>query len=178
MITLNHNILFQSQAAFFGFLSSQTLHVTSHMNGQPVTVLVDCGSTHNIIQPRLVSHLHLLTEPITLFSFMVGNSQHIHCDGYCPTVNIQLPKFTLPFFILIVEGADVILGIAWLSTLGRLSADFSIPELCFTKDGVPCTLRGESMVQQVSPSSLTTLIRHDSVASLHTMLIQPRQPTH
>lgn len=46
-----------SEAAFFGLTSTKTLRVTEHLKGHPVTTLVDCGSTHNIIQPRVASFL-------------------------------------------------------------------------------------------------------------------------
>ncbi|KAK9070431.1 hypothetical protein SSX86_010833 [Deinandra increscens subsp. villosa] len=164
-----------SDAAFFGLSSSQTLRVTGTISGHPVTILVDCGSTHNILQPRIASLLHLPTEPIIPFSVMVGNGQHIGCTSVCPAVQLQVQKsqFTLPCFIIPVEGADVILGVAWLRTLGRLSADFAIPEITFTKDGKECTLTGDPLAQPVSPSSLSTLLRHKSIASLHTILYQP-----
>ncbi|XP_022024212.1 uncharacterized protein LOC110924519 [Helianthus annuus] len=162
-----------SDTAFFGISSNQTLCVTGYISGKLVQILVDSGSTHSIIQPRIASQLQLLTKPIVPFSVVVGNGQFIQCTGYCPDVQFQVKKtqFQIPFFILPVEGADVVLGISWLSTLGRLTVDFSIPEISFIKDGTPCTLTGEPLNRQVTPSSLTTLLKHNSIASLHTMHI-------
>ncbi|KAK9058307.1 hypothetical protein SSX86_023148 [Deinandra increscens subsp. villosa] len=176
-ISTTPQFLSLSNAAYFGLSSTQTLRVTGHIAGKPVTILVDCGSTHNIIQPRVASSLNLSTETIPSFTVMVGNGEHIPCSGYCPNVSVQLRKanFTIPFYILPVEGADVILGIAWLGTLGRLSADFSIPEISFKLHGEEHTLTGDPLTQPVSPSSLSSLIRHNSIASLHTLIYQPTQ---
>ncbi|KAK9073457.1 hypothetical protein SSX86_007781 [Deinandra increscens subsp. villosa] len=172
-------LLSLSDAAFFGLSSSQTLRVKGLIANHPVTILVDCGSTHNIIQPRIASLLSLPTQSIYPFFVMVGNGQHIQCSGYCPMVQllVQNSKFSLPFFVIPVEGADVILGVAWLSTLGRLSADFSVPEITFTKDGQACTLTGDPLAQPASPSTLSTMIRQNAIASLHTLTYQHLNPT-
>ncbi|XP_022023391.1 uncharacterized protein LOC110923629 [Helianthus annuus] len=169
-----------SDAAYFGLSSIQTLRVTGFINGRPVTVLVDCGSTHNIIQPRIASLFALPSKPLEPFNVMVGNGQFISCRHYCPEVNLHLQKtaFSIPFFVLPIEGADLVLGIAWLSTLGSIVADFSIPQISFHKDGRQCTLKGEPLSKHLSSSSLSALIKHGSVASLHTLVIdtQPPQP--
>ncbi|XP_076922178.1 uncharacterized protein LOC143583878 [Bidens hawaiensis] len=164
-----------SDAAFFGMSSIQTLRVTGYINGTPVTVLIDCGSTHNIIQPRIAANLHLDTKPLNPFVVMVGNGDFIHCQGHCPEVPIQLQKanFIIPFFIFPVQGADVVLGISWLRTLGSITADFSVPNISFVQNGSHTTLRGEPISRLVSPSSLSALIRHDSVASIHMLIMEP-----
>ncbi|KAL7585896.1 uncharacterized protein LOC111901634 [Lactuca sativa] len=167
-----------SEAAFFGLQSPRTLRVTGHINGHPVTTLIDCGSTYNIIQPRLVSLLKTTPATITPFPVMVGNGQHLECNSFFPNVPLELNKttFSVPLFVLPVEGADVILGVTWLSTLGPLVADFSIPQLSFTINNHPCILRGEPLTSPVSPSSLHTLIRKNSVASFHTLICHHQPP--
>lgn len=167
-----------SDAAFFGISSVQTLRVKGSINGKPVTILVDCGSTHNIIQPRIASGLNLPKNDIEPFSVMVGNGQMIRCSRYCPTVPLQIQQlsFNIPLFILPIEGADLVLGISWLGSLGRLTADFSVPEISFIKDGATVTLKGEPLAQPISPSSLSTLIRHGSIASIHTLVMQNTTP--
>ncbi|GJT64869.1 ty3-gypsy retrotransposon protein [Tanacetum coccineum] len=104
--------------------SSQTLRITGFINTYPVTVLIDCGSTHNIVQPRIAAYLNLSCQPLEPFRVMVGNGQFIHCSEYCSDVTLQLQKtkFTIPFFVLPVEGADVVLGISWLGALGTITA--------------------------------------------------------
>ncbi|KAL4570619.1 hypothetical protein LXL04_026277 [Taraxacum kok-saghyz] len=161
-----------SDAAFFGLHSHRALRVTGHINGQPVTTLIDCGSTHNIIQPRIANLLNLTPTPITPFPVMIGNGQHLECNGFFPTLPLQLNyvTFQVPLFVLLVEGTDIILGLAWLSSLGPLMADVSIPQLSFTIQNQTYVLRGEPLNGPISPSSLHTLIHKQSVASLHTLL--------
>lgn len=62
---------------------------------------------------------------------MVGNSSQLDCSGLCPQVPITLQDHLLyiPFYLLPIEGADVVLGMKWLRILGPLLADFSIPKI-------------------------------------------------
>nr|GEV26918.1 hypothetical protein [Tanacetum cinerariifolium] len=167
-----------SASAYFGMSSAQTLQITGFISTYPVMVLIDCGSTHNIVQPRIAKQLNLPTNPLEPFRVMVGNGQFIHCSEYCSDVTLQLQKtkFTILFFVLPVEGADVVLGISWLGALGTITADFSVPQISFVKDGNHFTLRGEPRTQQVSSSSLSTMLKHDFIASIHTLTMEPKPP--
>nr|GEW32370.1 hypothetical protein [Tanacetum cinerariifolium] len=167
----NPHFLALSDAAYFGLHSQRAIRITGYIYGQPVTILIDCGSTHNIIQPRIASLLPITPTNIKPFPVMVGSCQFLECKALLPTTPLEVNKtqFHVPLFIIDVAGADVILGLAWLSSLGPILADFSIPQLSFTVKGKQCTVRGEPLAAPVTPSSLNSLIRKNSVASLHTM---------
>ena len=117
-----------SPQACIGQIFPKTLKFKGLLHGLVVTVLIDTRSTHNILQPRIASHLHLPHTPIPNFSIMVGNGSRINCAGFCPHTPITLQShiFTLPFYLFPIEGADVILGMAWLRTLDLINADFSV----------------------------------------------------
>ncbi|GKF14895.1 ty3-gypsy retrotransposon protein, partial [Tanacetum coccineum] len=91
--------------------------------------------THNIVQPRIAAYLNLSRQPLEPFRVMVGNGQFIHCSEYCSDVTLQLQKtkFTIPFFVLPVEGADVVLGISWLGALGTITAVLSPTNLIYAE---------------------------------------------
>lgn len=72
-------------------------------------VLVDTRSTH-ILQPGIAEHLEPPTSPIPKISVMAGNDSHLHCQGVCNNVPINLQLFCLPFYLLPIEWADVVLG--------------------------------------------------------------------
>ncbi|KAJ0907444.1 putative aspartic peptidase domain superfamily [Helianthus annuus] len=169
-----------SPAAFFGMSSPQTLRLQGFILGKPVTVLVDCGSTHNIMQPRIATALSLPTHPLPPFPVMVGNGQLLHCEGHCPSVPVKLHNahFDIPFFLFQIQGADIVLCVTWLGSLGSITADFSIPELSFTINGTPTTLRGSPLTQPVTPGSLSSLLRHDSIDSMHTLVMDSSPSVH
>ncbi|GKB94316.1 ty3-gypsy retrotransposon protein [Tanacetum coccineum] len=168
-----------SPAALLGVTSPHTLRVTGHIKGHAVTILVDSGSTHNIIQPRIASFLNLAITPIPSFPVMIGNGSHLHCQGFCQTVPLYLQNtpFTMPFFILPIAGADVVLGMQWLGSLGPIVADFSIPQISFQHKGSNITLSGEPLSSLVSPSTIHHLMQKEAVASMHTLIFQHTSPS-
>ncbi|XP_058766993.1 uncharacterized protein LOC131640630 [Vicia villosa] len=166
-----------SPQAATGQFCPQTLKFKGSIAGLPVMVLVDTGSTHNIMQPRIAQHLNLHTTPINQFSVMVGNGSHLQCEGICDNVEIMLQNkpFNLPFYLLPIEGADIVLGMAWLRTLGPIQADFSIPSLTFQYLTKPITLTGDPNTYPTHTSfhQLKQLIHTDAVASFHLLLMEP-----
>lgn len=70
--------------------SPKTLRFTASIHGHLVSVLVDSGSSHNILQPRVAAFLGLPAQPIDEFSVMVGNGSFLHCKGLCPDVPITI----------------------------------------------------------------------------------------
>jgi hypothetical protein len=85
---------------------------------------------YNPVLPHTTTFQH---NPFPQFSVMVGNGSHLNCQGICPSVPITLHQkhFHLPFYLFPIEVADVVLGMAWLRTLGPIQADFSIPSITF-----------------------------------------------
>ncbi|KAL0322348.1 UNVERIFIED_CONTAM: hypothetical protein Scaly_2531200 [Sesamum calycinum] len=86
---------------------------SAHIRDHPVSVLVDSGSSHNILHPRVASYLHLSVEPLPCFTIMVGNGASITCKDHCHSVlmAIQGHDFTVPVYLLPIHGADVVLGV-------------------------------------------------------------------
>ncbi|XP_058742588.1 uncharacterized protein LOC131615102 [Vicia villosa] len=170
-----------SPQALTGHYHPQTLKFKGKIHGLTVMVLVDTGSTHNIMQPRIAQHLNLPTTPINQFSVMVGNGSHLQCEGICNNVQILLQNkpFTLPFYLLPIEGADIVLGMAWLRTLGPIQADFSIPSLTFQHQNTPLTLTGDPNSTPINTSfhQLRQLIHTDAIASFHLLIMEPIQNT-
>lgn len=99
--------------------SLKALKFKGSIHGLSVSVLIDTGSTHNILQPRTATHLHIPHSPTQPLSVMVGNGSYIDCAGFCSSVPISLQNtlFHIPFHLFPIEGADVVLGLDWLTTL-------------------------------------------------------------
>jgi hypothetical protein len=165
-----------STQAVTGKFSPQTLRFKGLIRGELVMVLIDTGSTHNILQPRIATQFNLPTEPIPNFSVMVGNGNHLACHGMCPNVPITLQQaqLDLPFYLLPIKGANVVLGMVWLETLGPIQADFSIPSLTFNHHNEPITLIGipKYTPTQSTFTQLCHLVHTNSIASFHLLTFQ------
>lgn len=143
-------------------------------------VLVDTDITHNILQPRLAQLLNLPTSIIPQFSIMVGNGSHLKCKGiylYVP-LTLQNQQFSLPFYLIPIEGVDVFLGMAWLGTLGPSNADFSIPSLTFSHKNTTITLKGNPQTHPTITSfqQFCQLVHTDLIVSLYLMIFEEIQP--
>ena len=162
-----------------GQFSPHTLKFKSLLQELQVTVLIDTGSTHNILQPRIATHLNLPLQPILNFSVMVRNGSHIQCDGLCSEVHINLQghTFGIPFYLFPIAGVDVVLGMEWLQSLGTIIAEFSIPSITFTYNNQEITLTGEPITPPLFASyhHIQHDLHTDSIASLHLLTYAPTQ---
>lgn len=171
-----------SPQAVIGHFSPKTLKFTGLLNGLTITVLIDTDSTHNILQPLIAQHLKIPTKPIPNFSVMVGNDSKLSCTRLCPQVPITLQNnlFLIHFHLLPLEGADVVLGMKWLRTLGPITVDFYIPKISFTYQNNAITITGDpkSLPTHSTYNKFCYLLHTDSIASIHLLLYQPSNENH
>jgi len=108
---------------------------------------------------------------------MVDNGNRIQCSFFCPDflVSIDTHTFPISFYLLPIEGADVVLGMDWLHSLGSLMADFSKPQISFTHNGLPITLHDTPKLlrRQSSFTHLCHLLHTNEISSLHLITIGP-----
>lgn len=115
-----------SYHAMAGGNTVSTLRFTGYIQHSPMQVMLDNESTHNFIQNSVANFLRLAVEPIPPFSVMVGSGQCLQCAGLVRQVplSIQGCLLTMDFFVLPMYGSDIVLGISWIATLGRVVTDY------------------------------------------------------
>ena len=76
------------------------------------------------------------------FNVKVGNGQQVQSLGVCKDVHIQFPELVVEqnLFLFLVEGAEAVLGLAWLDTLGDIRANFKECKLQFRLNSVKVAL--------------------------------------
>jgi len=122
-----------------------TMRFKGAINGLPVQVLLDSGSSDNFLQPRIAACLKLPVEPIANFKVLVGNGSALVVEGLVNNVQVNIQNHTiqLPTYLLPISGADLVLGASWLATLGAHISDYSNLSLKFMLNDKFVTLRGE-----------------------------------
>lgn len=176
----NHAYFHISKVAIMGPSSSQTLCTKGMICELAVSILIDSGSSHNIIQPMIAEFLGLPVVAIKPFSVFVGNGQIIECSGSCVDVPVTLSGhlFHIPFHVLPAHGANIILGVHWLKTLEAFLSDYNVLSIQFTHNGLPVTITGDSsLALAASYSQFCRFLFTDFVASLHSMTMQPVDQT-
>jgi hypothetical protein len=122
----------------------QTLRVMGQINKKPVGVLIDSESTHNFVQDRMVKQLGLLTQQGHPFNVLVGNGEQLGCTSFCPNIHLTMgsQEFVVDLYVLPLSGAELVLGVQWLKTLGPIVTDYDKLTMSFSKDGVSVQLAG------------------------------------
>lgn len=144
-----------------GNAATETLRIHGKIKNKELTILIDGGSTHNFIQDRVVKYLGLHTSKSSKFNVMVGNGDKLQCTSSCTNVSVQLGnnQFHIDFYVLPISGADVVLGIQWLKTLGPINTDFNSLSMQFHWNGSTIHLHGitNNKVSEISQTQLKRL---------------------
>ena len=74
---------------------------------------------------------------------MVGNDQQLECRWLCEaiTIDLQTTSFTVDLYVLPIVGANVILGVQWLQSLGPILTDYTTLTMQFFHKGSLVELR-------------------------------------
>ena len=167
--------------ALMGHSIPQTLRVVGRMHKSPVSILIDSGSTHNFLQDRVAKQLGLPTQPAPSFKVLVGNGAELKCGTMCPQTTLFLGshEFTVDLFILPLSGAELVLGVQWLETLGPILTDYAKLTMSFHKDGVPILLQGtpKPRPEEANLHQLQRMVDTHAIDTLlHLQLVPPSTP--
>nr|GFB82734.1 transposon Ty3-G Gag-Pol polyprotein [Tanacetum cinerariifolium] len=113
--------------AISGTILPQTLRLPERIQNKDVVVLVDGGSTHNIVDQELVNRLGLQVDPTVNFLVVVATWKKLACTGRVRNLSliVQGCVISTDFFVLPVLACPIVLGVQWLKTLGPIEFDFN-----------------------------------------------------
>ena len=77
---------------------------------------------------------------------VVGSVQRLQCKGLTKIIpiTIQGSKIVEELYILSLHGADIVLGVSWLETLGLVLIDFAKRIFEFTLKGSKISWKGDA----------------------------------
>jgi hypothetical protein len=163
--------------AMSGSFTTNTFRILGTIAKKPVTVLVDSGSTHNFIQHRVARFLGLSVTPASRpLKVMVGNGEVLECSTHCSNVTISLQghDFTADFFLLPLSGAEVVLGVPWLVSLGPIMTDYTTMQMRFEYLGRPIELRADAPFKPKDisvPQVKRCVATHSASVFLHLQMV-------
>ncbi|KAK2971290.1 hypothetical protein RJ640_001316 [Escallonia rubra] len=130
--------------AMCGAKAPQTMRVKGKMGARQVTFLIDSGSTHNFLNDKLATKIGLIPNSEGKFEVSVANGEKLCSSGRCKGVSMVLQgvPIMVDLYLLPLEGCDAVLGAQWLSTLGRITWDFSKLQMSFKVNGKEMVLNG------------------------------------
>ena len=125
-------------------ITPQTLKIEGHIKKKKVIVLIDSGSTHNFIHCKVANELNCFLYPTPTCQVMVANGGTIKCSRKCHNIKLTMGEYVLtsPMFSIPMGGADVVLGVQWLQSLGTVAFNFQELFLNFFSEGQEVKLWG------------------------------------
>jgi len=147
--------------AVSGVAGYRTMRVRGTYGKKPVFILIDSGSTHNFIDSAVAAKLGCAIEYAGLTRVSVADGRKINVDGKISkfTWNLQTTTFQSDILLIPLQGIDMVLGVQWLETLGRISWEFKELEMKFKYNNQKVLLRGirEGSVRDVKAQKLRKL---------------------
>ncbi|CAN6583033.1 unnamed protein product [Malus baccata var. baccata] len=128
-----------SECAFYGTQGSstvQTMKVFSQINGHPVKILLNSGSSHNFVDSKLLKQWGWQAATTKAFEVMIVDGGKVTSSGCCKNVALSLAGYhcLIDLYSLPLGGCDVVLGVQWLSTVSHVLWDFHLLTMEFPKD--------------------------------------------
>ena len=112
--------------ALFGTTGYNTMRMQGQIRNQLVNILIDSGSTHNFVDPKVIKNAGIKLQPVNSFTVTVANGDKLRVQQCCPGLcwEAQGLQLSIDFFVLSLRGYDVVLGIQWLISLGPILWNF------------------------------------------------------
>lgn len=100
--------------ALEGRQKPEAMELRGTTGADPVVILVDTGSSHDFLHPRVAHKQSLPLTAVKPFCVYVGNGASLVCShaSLQTRVVIQSQVFLIDLHVLPVHGPDVILGLA------------------------------------------------------------------
>ena len=75
---------------------------------------------------------------------MIANGGTINCSGKCHNIKLSMGEYVLtsPMLSIPMGGANVVLGVQWLQSLGTIAFNFQELFIKFSTEGKEVELRG------------------------------------
>ena len=127
-----------------GITTPQTLKIEGHIKKKNLIVLIYSGSTHNFIHCKVAKELNCFLYPTPECQVMVANGGTINCSGKCHNIKLTMGEYVLtsPTLSIPMGGADVVLGVQGLQSLGTVAFNFQEIFLKIFSKGKEVELRG------------------------------------
>jgi len=129
--------------ALAGITTPQTNKIKGHIKKKKVIVLIDSGSTHNFIHCKIAKGLNCFLYLAPECQEMVASGGTINFSGKCHKIKLSMGEYVLnsPMLSIPMGGVDVVLGVQWLQSLGRIAFNFQELFMKFSVEGKEVEIR-------------------------------------
>eukprot|EP00253_Pinus_taeda_P026304 PITA_26304 len=151
--------------ALVGITTPQTINIEGQIKKKKVIVLIDSESTHNFIHCKVAKELSCFLYPTPECQVMFANGGTKKSSGKCHNIKLSMGEYVLtsPMLSIPMGGADVVLGLQWLQSLGTIDLIFKNFSLKFFVEGKEVELRGIAgkSGKIISSNDMTKLLKKE-----------------
>jgi hypothetical protein len=123
---------------------SRTMKVEGKIQNVDLLLLIDSGASHNFISPKVTTALGLVITLTAAKSIKLGDGHRVTTRGVYKGVNLKMGELEVGVDAFVLElGLDMVLGVAWLSTLGKVIMDWKALAMKFSYDNKLVKLQGQ-----------------------------------
>ncbi|KAF2298175.1 hypothetical protein GH714_016763 [Hevea brasiliensis] len=140
------------------------MKIRGRLKGHELTVMVDSGASHNFIANNLVTQLGLPVQSTPTFGVKLGDGHRSESRGMCTNLVVEFGSFNIQTdcYLFPLGGVDMILGIAWLETLGDVKVNWAKMTMSFNHNGSIVSLTGDSSLTRAL-ASVSSIEKLDDV---------------
>ncbi|XP_026378016.1 uncharacterized protein LOC113272389 [Papaver somniferum] len=158
-----------SFTSLMGSSFPRTMRIMGYMKGQPLTFLIDSGSTHNFLHPNLARQCGYIPQVNdTALCVTAEDGGQMQTKGSCHSIPFTLQgySFSADFHLLDISGCDAVLGVHWLRTLGPITWDFSKLTMHFQNQDKEVFLQGtnSASIRLLDATPMQQLLSKESYA--------------
>lgn len=141
--------------ALSGSFNPRTIRLAGSIDEQQLSILINSGSTHNFVQRSVACRLGIPVQTLPEFRVFIGSGDFLTCREVCSQVPVRIEetKVIQDLYVLTMEGANVVLRVQWLETLGLVVTDFKKLTLQFENEGSKVEFRGIPHLAETALSS-------------------------
>ncbi|KAF7814833.1 tryptophan--trna ligase, cytoplasmic [Senna tora] len=128
--------------------------------GEEVLVLIDSGETHNFIATELVDELGLPVLQTRRYEVTVGDGHKVQSSGVCRKIILEIQGLHIkqPFYLFGLGGADVVLGIDWLQSLGEVKVNWGLLTMKVRQGSEVICLQGDPALTKAATSLKSLMV--------------------
>ncbi|XP_019171199.1 PREDICTED: uncharacterized protein LOC109166765 [Ipomoea nil] len=156
-----------------------TIKLLGFVQRQKILILVDSGSTHSFLDPKLLSQLRKDPVKASPLTVTIANGEQVRSDSVCLGLNweVQGEEFTKDFRLLNLRGCDMVLGMDWIDLYALIQLHTRPPSLSFHKDERKIILKGLTKAIMLKAAS-GKQIRRWHQKGIRGFLVQPNIVPH
>nr|XP_009797441.1 PREDICTED: uncharacterized protein LOC104243878 [Nicotiana sylvestris] len=146
----------------------QTIRVTGYHEKRPLQVLIDTGSIHNFIDQDMAKKLGCKTSSIMAQSISVADGRRVQTASICKNLQwfLQGTTFSSNFLLSPLVNMDIVLGVQWLNTLGKILFNFRNRTIEFMYHGKKHVLSGATNQLKSTKAKTVNKIEGDNTRFL------------